>query len=123
MSQTVTVYTHISVDSRNENPVIVASETEDLLVNLQSVKNVTSELMANSKSALEIGTILTEIISADGLLSFANIIIAWLARDRSRRIKLQIGGNSIEASGLTREEQQKLIDWFQLQTSIKLASR
>jgi hypothetical protein len=110
-------------DLQKESSAVGVDLAEDLLDALHSLTAVSSELMSDSKSALVQGTIITKIIEAGGLASFLNAIFAWLAKDRSRSIKLQIGENSIEASNLTPDEQQRLVAWFQLQTSIKLASR
>jgi hypothetical protein len=122
MPDNITVYTYVSPGSENES-VDNVNLAEDLLTELHSLEGVHSELLTGSKSIPDAGTIITKIIEAGGVVNFLNTIFAWLTKDRSRSIKLQIGDNVIEASGLTPDEQERLIAWFQLQTGMKIAMR
>ena len=60
-------------------------------------------------------TFIAQLAGASGVANLISVAGSWLARDRTRTLKFQIGTNSIEATGLTKEEQQQLIKWFQIQ--------
>jgi hypothetical protein len=116
----VIIYIEIFPNPQNEI-ALCAGQTENLLSDLQSIKGVNSEMLPGTKSGLGAGTMISSIVEAGGLVSFIKIILGYLTKDRSRTLKLQIGDNVIEASGLTSKEQRDLIDWFQLQTGMKLS--
>ena len=107
--------------------VILAEKKEsdhlakDLLGVLNSIDGIQNERETGGKSGSGFEEIATKIIEAGGLAAFVNAIITWLGKDRSRSLKLQIGDNVIEASNLTPNEQQELIEWFKTQTGISLA--
>ena len=64
-----------------------------------------------------IGDLLVTLASATVLQEFVKSIALWLGRDKTRTLKFQIGDRTMEASGLTRDEQMTLIDWFQKHSS------
>ncbi len=49
-----------------------------------------------------------------------SLLGSWLARDKSRRLELTVGGNTLKLSGLSKDEQQELLEWFQIQAGLRL---
>ena len=73
-----------------------------------------------AKSPALPGNLMLEVLKTGAATSAAETVVKWLAQDRSRAIKMKIGANEIEASGLSHAEQMQLIDWFQTQTGVQL---
>jgi hypothetical protein len=48
-----------------------------------------------------------------------NAIIAWLMRDKSRTIELSVGENNLKLTGISRADQDKLVDWFKIQSGMR----
>jgi hypothetical protein len=67
-----------------------------------------------------VGTILVKIAEAGGITGLVSVLGSWLSRDKRRALKLQIGDNKLEVTGITRGEQARLIKWFQIQTGLRL---
>jgi hypothetical protein len=59
---------------------------------------------------LAVGSLVVKIVSGKALKNALDVLRAWLARDANRSAKVVVGGNSIELSGLTADQQQQLID-------------
>jgi hypothetical protein len=51
-------------------------------------------------------------LGADVIGPVAQCIASWVVRGSSRTVKLEIGGDSIEVTGLSREKQDRLIESF-----------
>lgn len=86
---------------------------------IQSVKSVMKEdLPVGAKGTpIDFGALLLKIAEVEGLSSVAGVVTSWLSRDKSRTLKLQIGDKSLEVTGLSKVEQQDLIQWFKSQSS------
>jgi len=63
-------------------------------------------------------SLLVKLAGSSGISSLLNVFGLILGKDRSRSLKLQVGNNSIEVTGLTKEEQKTLIEWFQTQAGL-----
>lgn len=63
-------------------------------------------------------TLLVKLAGTSGVSSLLNVFGLILGKDKSRSLKLQIGNNSLEVTGLTKEEQKTLIEWFQAQSGL-----
>jgi len=72
--------------------------------------------------SIDIGTILIKIAEFGGLSAFVTVLATWLTRDKSRTLKLQLGENVIELTGLSKSEQAELVQWFRTQTGLRLDS-
>lgn len=64
--------------------------------------------------------VLITLAKASGVTALINVFGPWLSRDRSRTLKLQLGDSTLELSGLSKDEQQELTEWFQTQAGIRL---
>ncbi len=73
---------------------------------------------AKGLTALD-GDIFLKFAKFGGISALASIITTWLSRDKSRTIKLKIGDNSLELTGLSKVEQKEIIDWFQIQAGLR----
>ena len=69
---------------------------------------------------IEVGTLLVKIAEAGGITGLVSILGSWLSRDKRRALTLQIEDNKLEVTGITKEEQARLIKWFQIQTGLRL---
>jgi hypothetical protein len=67
-------------------------------------------------------TLFINLLSSGAVANLAKALGNWVSADRSRTIKIQIGTNSIEATKLTHDEQQQLIEWFKTQTAMHFES-
>ncbi|GAB4528281.1 MAG: hypothetical protein Kow0063_04340 [Anaerolineae bacterium] len=66
------------------------------------------------------GTLLIKFAETAGVTALINVLGSWLSSDRSRTLKLKLGDATLELTGLSKPEQQELIDWFQGQAGIRL---
>ena len=64
--------------------------------------------------------ILVKLFTSDAIENFSSTILGWLSKDRSRTLRFQIGDKQMEATGLSKKEQQELIDWFKLQAGLSI---
>jgi hypothetical protein len=64
--------------------------------------------------------ILVRLFTSDAIENLSSIIFGWLSKDRSRTLRFQIGDKQMEATGLSKKEQQELIDWFKLQAGLSI---
>ena len=89
-----------------------------LLVELGELEAVTAQLA--SPTAASIGAIAVKIAKTDGISSLISILSSWLSRDEQRILSLQLGHNKLEVSGVSDATQTALIEWFQLQTGLRI---
>jgi hypothetical protein len=90
---------------------------EELLeANVNDVKTLASgepPKGAKAGEALEFGTLLVSLSPAI-LQSVVGIVRSWLSRRGSRSVKMKIGEDTLEMSGLTSNEQSRLIEeWLE----------
>jgi hypothetical protein len=50
------------------------------------------------------------VVSPEVLASIIDTVRSWLGRNRARSVKLTLGGDALEVSGVSSAEQQRLID-------------
>jgi hypothetical protein len=67
-----------------------------------------------------VGTILIKIAEVGGIAGLTTLLGSWLSRDERRTLTLQLGENKLEITGISEAEQAKLIQWFQMQTGLRL---
>jgi len=72
---------------------------------------------------IEVGDLLVKIVKAGGLTKVISTIFSWLSRDERRSISIKIDDNQIDVTGISKAEQTKLIEWFQLQTGEARSSK
>lgn len=98
--------------------------TEELneLDNVESVEPVPEEeLPARAKGIpVAVGTLLVKLAETASVASLISVLGGWLARDKRRTLKLQLGDAALELTGLSQSEQQELIQWFQGQTGLRV---
>ena len=98
-----------------------------LLTELAELEAVSAELAPGGAAPvgakgdpLTIGVILVKIAEVGGITGLIAILGSWLSRDERRTVALQMGDNKIEVSGVSEATQTALIEWFQLQTGLRI---
>jgi hypothetical protein len=100
--------------------------SEELLSGLSQLPGVTlakapsDSASEGVKSGPPESAFIVEMAGTASIAALVKTVASWLLRDRTRTIKFQIGDKVIEATGLTQEEQQRLIDWFQIQAGLRI---
>jgi hypothetical protein len=59
---------------------------------------------------LVVGLVVGLVVSPEVLASIIDTVRSWLGRNRARSVKLTLGGDALEVSGVSSAEQQRLID-------------
>ncbi len=122
---------YISVDSNMEvDEEYIEELTRNLAADLNELDSLESIDRIEVKKAeegakglsLSMGTLLIKIAEAGGISALISTLRLWLSRDRNRTLRLQLGDNSLEVSGLSDIEQKDLIKWFQTQAGLQLDS-
>lgn len=72
--------------------------------------------------AVDWGSVAVKILSAGGLGSLVTALANFLNRDRDRSVTLEINGNKLQVSNLSKADAQELVRWFQLQTGMSLTT-
>lgn len=75
---------------------------------------------AKGVSPQEIQELLIRVLEQTAIPALVRVVCNWLKSDMDRCVRLRVGDNELEVKGISREEQQELIDWFRLQASLKL---
>ena len=66
---------------------------------------------AKGLELLELGGLVVRFVADSGVLSsIANTTVAWLQRQRARSVKLTLDGDTLELTGVSSAEQDRLID-------------
>jgi hypothetical protein len=118
MFNQLTVYVSIKKSGASNQEIVRLAH--NLISDLQEIDGVRVFGDAGDKlGTSDFYAILAKLASASAIDSFVKVIGSWLTRDRTCTLKLQIGTNSIEATGLTREEQRELIRWFRVQAGLR----
>jgi hypothetical protein len=69
---------------------------------------------ARSAGALEVGTLLVALAGTPHLLSsVGQVLSSWMSSRHGRSVAVQIGDDRIELSGITREDQERLLRTFE----------
>jgi len=118
----------ISVQGEDEEERVYLAEL--LAYELRQLDEVVSvnpaegdPLAAGAKgSPVDWSTLVVGFAESTGFAAVVAALGGWLSRDKRRSIKLQVGSNSIDVSGITKEQQEDLINWFKTQTGLHLAS-
>lgn len=72
-------------------------------------------------SGVSVQAILIKLAELGGIKALVTVLSTWLSRDKNRSLKLQLGSNSLEVTGLSEEKQLDLIEWFKVQSALHLA--
>lgn len=91
-----------------------------LVDELAALEEIRVEVLSGQKGLAGTDLIAAEVIKAGALTKIMEVIGGWLLKDRSRSLKLKIDNKELEASGLSRGEQQKLIEWFKEQARLQV---
>lgn len=118
----VTVQTNDEADE--QELVDIAKNLEKELIQLNAIESIepvrVTQLTEGEKgSAIEPGSLLLKVAETGGFASLVSMLGSWLGRDKSRTLKLQIGDKSLEVTGLSKSEQESLIEWFQIQAGLR----
>lgn len=96
------------------------ADFRNLARELAALDEIQVEVLSGQKGLAGTGLIAAEVIKAGAVTKIAEVIGGWLLKDRSRSLKLKIDSKELEVSGMSREEQQKLIEWFQEQSRLQV---
>ena len=66
---------------------------------------------------VDFGTILSSIPAVATIVPVISALGSWLVRGKGRKVTLQIGVNKLEFSGMSKKEQQELIEWYKAQSA------
>lgn len=102
-----------------------------LSCDLNELNDVSVELAKGDKppkgamgEPLTTGAIVVAIAKAGAVTAaitgLIGILNSWLNRDERQKITLEIGGNKLELTGVSKEEQKKLVEWFQSETKFRV---
>jgi hypothetical protein len=86
----------------------------------------TGEAPARAKAGDPVtwGALLVALVASGGVLTtLINTLQSWLARHERRSVTLEIGGDKLEVTGISSEEQQRLINaWLSRHGGIVIAN-
>lgn len=87
-----------------------------LELDVQGVKRPVAGDVPAGTRAVEVAAIGTLIVAlaktAPALASVIGTIRSWLSGDRGRSVKIQLGGDTLEVTGASSDEQERLISTF-----------
>ncbi len=110
----------VSIQKTNADQQELTELINELKRELYGVDGLSLSIDAESKSGIPfLPALMVKILNASTVNSFVQAIGVWLARDRARTLKIQVGTSQMEASGLSRDEQKQLIEWFQTQAGMR----
>jgi len=61
-----------------------------------------------------------KIVDPDGVAGLIAVLGSWLSRDKRWSVRLRMGHSKIEVSGVSEAAQTALIEWFQIQTGLRI---
>jgi len=105
-------------DKTGTNKHEADANSRDLGNQIIALDGIRLEESGGQKSLAGTEIIAAEVIKTGAVTKIAEVIGGWLLKDRSRSLKLKIGDNELDVSGLTGKEQKDLIEWFQKQASL-----
>jgi membrane-associated two-gene conflict system component 1 (EACC1) len=94
-------------DMARADEATAALRRELLELDVERVERETSDAPAGSKG-LELGALVITLANAGALSGVVQALKAWASRG-GRRLKLEVEGDTIEISGATSEQQERLI--------------
>jgi len=108
-----------SISKANANHKEIMEISHELIEKIREIDGVELSKDTESKSSVEnLHKFVVNVLNVKALDSIGKAIISWSLRDRSRTLSLQIGSNQLDVSGLSKDEQQELINWFQIQAGM-----
>ncbi len=126
MTQVISEF-FISVGGANADGEERDGLARQLLTELAELDTVSAELAPGTVAPVgakgdpvTIGAILVKVAEVGGITGLIAILGSWLSRDERRTVTLQIGNNKIEVSGVSEATQTALIEWFQIQTGLRI---
>jgi|GEM_PF-3480500 len=125
-SELVNLYVSVNSTSDIDNEDIdeMARDLMQELIDLDGIGSVDLVAQKSPEGAkgpgIDFGTVLVKIVEVGGISTLITVLGTWLSRDRSRTLKLQIDDKSLEITGISKTEQADLIQWFKIQTGIRL---
>ncbi len=124
---TMTQAIFISVNGTNADEEARDRLARQLLAELAELDTLSAELAPGAVvpvgakgDPVTIGAILVKVAEVGGITGLIAILGSWLSRDERRTVTLQIGDNKIEVSGVSEATQTALIEWFQIQTGLRI---
>ena len=89
--------------------------TELLELDVDSVEHAyTGDIPSGAKGveAAALGALIIKWVGSSGLQALAAVLANWLDRDKSRSIKLRMGEDVLELTGLSSADQSRLIEYW-----------
>jgi len=104
-----------TADDAEELERLTLQLREELMdLDVEAVEPVRTEKIpdkAKSPGAVDLGTLLLTLAASGGVITtLINVLKSWLNRHERRSITLEIGGDKLEITGVSSEEQQRLVD-------------
>jgi hypothetical protein len=103
--------------------------TRRFIDDLNEVEGASVDMVKGNKESptgamgdpMTVGTVLLELITNPAsIAAFFTFLGVWISRERGRKVILQIGEKKLELTGVSEEEQEKLREWFQTQTGLRI---
>jgi hypothetical protein len=118
VAQGIELQVRVGLDSHDEAAELYEATSllkqELLSLDVHAVDRPSGDPPPPGARAVEIPEIATLLVTLGGdvIGAVAATIAGWIGRGGSRSVKLEIGGDSIEASGVSEENQARLIEAF-----------
>lgn len=93
---------------------------DELIHQLHDVDDVQMKILTGQKGLTTSNVIVAEFFKAGAGTKIAEILGNWLIKDRSRSLRIKIGDRELEATGISKQEQAELIQWFERQSTLYL---
>jgi|CXWL01.1.fsa_nt_gi hypothetical protein len=94
-----------------------------LSADVESADFAESPAPPNTRSGIELDwtTLLVAVVSSGALTAAVTAVQAWVMRNQGRGVKLKLGGDELELTGLSRDQQDKAIKaWLDRQRGFNL---
>lgn len=91
---------------------------KDLNEQIGEIDGVLLESSTGSKGFPGAESFALEVVKAGAVSKLAEVIGNWLLKDNNRMLTLKIGNKEMTATGLSKEQQLELINWFQIQAGM-----
>ena len=116
---------YIAIDADDADEEERERLTRQLMKDLDELEEASVELAKGDKlpkgamgEPLTTGLILLS-LAAGTITGLIPILASWLSRDERRSASLQIGEKKLELTGITKEEQAKVIEWFRTEAGLE----
>lgn len=102
----------------------------DLIYELNEVSGVDqvvpAQIAAQERakgSDVDLTQLFVTVVSTGAFTSLVQVLTGWATRDRSRTIEIQLGGDSVKLTGISKNEQQEALELFKKHVESKSQAR